>query len=425
LSTTTTTLRINLPRPHSAQQRIKNDARRFNILACGRRFGKTALGVDLAVEPALRGYPVGWFNPTYKLLSEVWRELKRTLQPVTRHRSETEHRIELITGGIVECWTLEDASAGRGRKYKRVILDEAAMARNLEEAWEQAIRPTLTDMIGDAWFLSTPKGYNYFHTLYQRGLSPEHPDYASWQMPSSENPYLPPSELAAAQLELPPRVFNQEYEASFVDDATMIFERSWWAGQNRFDAADQTIPYRSIGRWCSWDTAMKDKVTNAYTARIVGELMPNYQLLIRHVWRDRLTFPALPAAIQQDAELYYYEGASNKLRGIIIEDKASGTSAYQTLRASAQPWLTPLLIPFQPSGDKAQRAEQAAVWCRNGCVLLPQPSPEVPWLMDFENELFQAPLSEFMDQVDAMSQLILWVENYLAEGWHARGGIAA
>lgn len=408
--------------PHRAQIEILAGSKRFNVLACGRRFGKTELGVDRALEAAERGSNVGWFSPTYKLLSEAWRELKKALLPMIVRKYETEHRLELSSGAVVECWSLDDPDAGRGRKYGRVIIDEAAIARNLEEAWEQAIRPTLTDLQGDAWFMSTPKGFNYFHTLYQRGLAPEFPQYASWQMPSSANPYLPPAELEAARDESPPRVYRQEYEASFVDDATMIFERSWWAGQNRYDPEDQTIPFRSIARWCSWDTAMKDKVTNAYTARVVGELMPNYQLIIRHVWRDRLTFPALPTAISQDATQYYYDGPGEKLRGVIIEDKSSGVSALQTLRASAQPWLVPLLIGFQPSGDKAQRAEQAAVWCRNGCVLLPEPGPATPWLMDFENELFTAPQSEFMDQVDAFSQLILWVENFLATGWHARGG---
>ena len=55
-------------------------------------------------------------------------------------------------------------------------------------------------------------------------------------------------------------------------------------------------------------------------------------------------------------------------------------------------------------------------------VLLPQPGPEAVWLMDFEDELFNFPQGRFADQVDAFSQLILYVENYLAEGWRARGG---
>lgn len=407
--------------PHPAQIQILAEHRRFNVVACGRRFGKTALGAELAKQTALENQPVGWFSPTYKFLAEAWRDLKRILQPVTRAKSETEHRLELISGGVIECWSLDDPDAGRGRKYGRVLVDEAAMVRNLEQAWEQSIRPTLTDLAGDAWFFSTPKGFNYFHTLFQRGLSPEHSEYAAWQMPSSRNPYLPPPELEAAELELPPRVYRQEYGASFVDDASTIFEREWWTNKNRYDPADPTIPHKAIGYWLSWDTGMKDKVTNAYTARVAGFLMPDYRLLVRHVFRDRITFPTLPGVIAEDASLYYHQGGpEQKLQKVLIEDKASGTSAIQTLWATAEPWLRPLLHPFQPSGDKSQRAEQAAVWCNNGCVLLPEPSPEVPWLMDFENELFMAPLSEFMDQVDAFSQLVLFTEHLLETGYHAR-----
>jgi phage terminase large subunit-like protein len=116
-------------------------------------------------------------------------------------------------------------------------------------------------------------------------------------------------------------------------------------------------------------------------------------------------------------------GVEQKLRNVLIEDKASGISATQTLRATADPWLADIITPFQPIGDKSQRAEQAAVWCQNGSVLLPEPGPDVPWLLDFEDELFLAPQSEFMDQVDAFSQLVLFVERLLEAGFHARGGL--
>jgi phage terminase large subunit-like protein len=55
-------------------------------------------------------------------------------------------------------------------------------------------------------------------------------------------------------------------------------------------------------------------------------------------------------------------------------------------------------------------------------VLLPHPGPDAPWLMDFEDELFSFPQGTFADQADAFSQLILFLENYLSEGWAARQG---
>jgi len=96
-----------------------------------------------------------------------------------------------------------------------VVVDEAAHVKNLQEVWQQVIRPTLTDLKGGAWFLSTPNGMNYFKTLYDRGQDPERDDWASWQMPTSENPYMEPAEIEAARLDLTEAAFNQEFQALF------------------------------------------------------------------------------------------------------------------------------------------------------------------------------------------------------------------
>ena len=105
------------------------DPARFKVMSCGRRFGKTLLAANwLGLLPgsAISGQPVAFFSPTYKLLLDVWASLERTLKPVTRKANKTEMRIELHTGGKVDFWTLEDPDAGRGRKYARLVVDEAA-----------------------------------------------------------------------------------------------------------------------------------------------------------------------------------------------------------------------------------------------------------------------------------------------------------
>ena len=40
------------------------------------------------------------------------------------------------------------------------------------------LRPTLVDFRGGAWFLSTPKGLNFFKRLYDRGADPQLPGLA-------------------------------------------------------------------------------------------------------------------------------------------------------------------------------------------------------------------------------------------------------
>ncbi|MEM4168304.1 MAG: hypothetical protein QXW98_07650, partial [Candidatus Caldarchaeum sp.] len=146
---------------HSGQQRILESPARYKVIAAGRRFGKTLLAVEwlaLAEGGAIDGASVGFFAPTYKLLMEAWDDFERTLTPVMKRSNKTEMRMELITGGKIDFWTLEDKDAGRGRRYHRIVIDEAAHARYLKDAWEHAISPTLTDYRGEAWFISTPNG---------------------------------------------------------------------------------------------------------------------------------------------------------------------------------------------------------------------------------------------------------------------------
>jgi Terminase RNaseH-like domain len=217
--------RVVLPAYHEAQAEVAASTARFNVLACGRRLGKSTLAIRKVAETALSGYPAAWGGPTYKSVGETWRMLCDLLRPVTRRRSEQEKRLELITEGLLDVWSLEESDHIRGRGYKRFVVDEAAAVPRLQYAWEQVIRPTLTDYLGDAWFLSTPKGRNYFWELYRQGADPERAEWAAWRYPSSSNPYLPAGEIAAAQQSLPARVFAQEYLADFVSDDVGVFRR--------------------------------------------------------------------------------------------------------------------------------------------------------------------------------------------------------
>ena len=200
------------------------EAKRFNVVCCGRRWGKTVLGMDRLIQPALQGKAVAWFAPNYRLLSDVWRELQTTLRPVVARLNQQDRRLELHGGGTVEMWSLDSSDSGRGRAYASVVVDEAAMVPNLEQAW-QSIRPMLTDLRGEAWFLSTPKGMNYFKALFDHGQDPERVEWASWQMPTNENPYIDPAELEAARLDMTESAFNQEYLALFVNWEGSVFRR--------------------------------------------------------------------------------------------------------------------------------------------------------------------------------------------------------
>jgi predicted phage terminase large subunit-like protein len=436
LSTSTigaTQNRIILPYPHAGQQAVRLRAKQRNWAACGRRWRKTTMGMSIVVEAMLQGGQYIWGAPTFDQVRTCWQEMYKAAGSnftFNQGRMEAYHR-----KSVTYFRSLDDPDNVRSKTADGVTIDEIGDVNPL--AWYEVLQPMLMDTHGWFWGFGTPKGHNWFYHEFVRALGRE--DSMAVQAPTLgvliengklirqphplENPYIDFQEVVRLYESMPEYAFRQEILAEFTQKAGVIFDHAWWEhGSNRYAIEDTAIRNTVIARWLSFDTALKDKDSSAYTACVVGELTPDYKMVIREVWRDRLTFPYLPQKIMDMATRYNQDG---KLRGVIIEDKASGTSAHQTLDSTAPDWLRALLIPFMPSGDKRQRAEQAAVWARNGSILLPHPSDKAQWLFTFEDELYSSPESEYMDQVDAFAQLIIYTEHLLASGWRARNGVAA
>lgn len=223
-----------LPTLHPAQKEILDNAARFNHLRCGRRFGKTTLIEELS-SITLDGQRVGIWFPTYKDLSEVWKDLKRTYRPIMYRDNEQLKQIELITHGIIDCWSMEEPDSGQGRKYHRAIIDEAAKANKLYIAWENTIRPTLTDYAGDAFIMSRPKGKNNGFFL----LEEKHRQFDNWKFfhyTTHDNPYIPPGEIEEARLQLDDINYRQEYLAEYVDANDRPFMYSFNPAKNVVDS---------------------------------------------------------------------------------------------------------------------------------------------------------------------------------------------
>lgn len=210
---------MTLPKYHGAQRAIAEASARFKVAMCGRRFGKSVLMETELIEPALDGWPVGYFAPNYKYSSPTFDSIRRTLSPIIESSNKNEGVIHLITGGSIEVWTLENKDAGRSRKYKRVAVDEAGLVRDLWDIWNNAIRPTLADYQGDALIGGTPKGRGDFHKMYLRGEDDGYPDWAAFRFGTIHNPAIPATEIEDARRELPEAAFRQEFEGIPSDDA--------------------------------------------------------------------------------------------------------------------------------------------------------------------------------------------------------------
>ena len=386
-------IRLVLPRPHEAQQVILREAKRFNVLACGRRFGKTTLGGNLLSDPVLKdGLPCAWFAPTYRLLEEAYNDHKRIYQPVIRRAVQTPApRIELITGAAIDYWTLDDPSTvARGRKYKRVIIDEAAMARHLEQAWTEAIRPTLTDYKGDAFFLSTPKGSNYFKSLH--AMAGVDPDWMAWQMPTTANPWIDPLEVDKAGESLPSIAFRQEYLAEFVDAAGARIKREWL----RFGDAPEGLPV-----YLGVDLAISTKAEADYTAVVALSRGEDGTIYVLDVNRTRADFASVLRFIEMMAE---------KWKPVMI-----GIEQVQYQAAVVQELMRRTKLPIRgirPDRDKVTRFGPLEARYEQGQVIHVDGLP--PYWQD---ELLSFPVGRHDDVVDAMAYA--WQVIGQRKGWGA------
>lgn len=240
---------IDLKEPHAGQLKILKAARRFNVLQCGRRFGKTTMGIFIAEMTALHGKRCGWFSPTSKIMSEQWDTIEFELKSVISKCDRRNQIIHFQTGGLIEFWSLEKPDAGRSRKYHTVVIDEASVVRGLKDRWEMAIRQTLTDYKGRAWILGTPKGQNYFHQLFLKGQRGDD-GWMSWRLGTIDNPTIPDleAELLEAKKDLPEAVYNQEYLGIPADD-----------GGNPFGLAEIRACFGEKSEdepiWFGWDLA--------------------------------------------------------------------------------------------------------------------------------------------------------------------------
>lgn len=70
---------------------------------------------------------------------------------------------------------------------------------------------------------NTPFGKNWFYNWYIKCKQAENKDGAAFHFTSKDNPYFPIEEWERLKLDLPEQIFNQEYQASFLDDAAAVF----------------------------------------------------------------------------------------------------------------------------------------------------------------------------------------------------------
>lgn len=221
------------------------------------------------------------------------------------------------------------------------------------------------------------------------------------QFESILNPTYSASAMAEAERTLPSWEFRRLYKGELAgQEGGNLFHREWW---NRYQEPPPP-PYLELIQ--VWDTAFKDKTKNDYSAGPTWARTRSGIYLLDMV-RSKLEYPALLST----AKSYYQKWKPNR---ILVEDKASGQSLIQDLRALQLPVIA---VPVPRNTDKYARASAVTGLVEAGHCYLPDWSS---WVHDFIEEHADFPESDHDDQVDTTSIALAYFKSTWGSGGNSK-----
>jgi hypothetical protein len=263
------------PRPH--QEYIHARLRRFNVLVNHRRFGKTVLAINEIIDKSLRN---GRKNPYYAYVAPTYGAAKRIawqyLKDYTMNfpgvtSNEAELKIVVPRNGdriTIQLLGAENPDSLRGLYLDGVVLDE--FAEMSPEIWTAVIRPALSDRMGWAIFIGTPKGANHFHELYRKARQDDSGEWFVGLFKASETKIIPEKELQAAKQFMSNEFYLQEFECDF----TAALVGAYYKEEMAFLQREKRLirvphdPHAQV--YTGWDLGIDDS-TAIWFIQVVGQ----------------------------------------------------------------------------------------------------------------------------------------------------------
>ena len=206
------------------QAEVIGSKARFRILISGRRFGKTFLAInELARFARFPNKKVWYVAPTYRQAKGIcWSDLVERLKYHNwiSEVNNSDLTVILRNNSKISLRGADNEQSLRGVGLDFLCMDEFADIS--PSAWFEVLRPTLSDTQGHALFCGTPRGFgNWAYDMYVKGTNDK--EWESFKYTTLEGEQVPDEEISQAKDDLDERTFQQEYMASFVNYAGMIY----------------------------------------------------------------------------------------------------------------------------------------------------------------------------------------------------------
>ena len=205
------------------QKQVIDCKSRFRVLISGRRFGKTFVAInELAKFARIPNRKVWYVAPSYRQAKSIcWVDLKDRIisHNLNKKINDSDLSILLKNNSLIALRGADNEQSLRGVGLDFLVMDEFQDIKRY--AWNEVLRPTLSDKKGHALFTGTPKGFNWAYDMYVKGTQDY--DWKSFKFTTLEGGIVGQEEINQARDDLDERTFQQEYEASFVNYSGIIY----------------------------------------------------------------------------------------------------------------------------------------------------------------------------------------------------------
>tara|TARA_A100001388_G_scaffold265694_1_gene238112 strand:- start:9088 stop:10389 length:1302 start_codon:yes stop_codon:yes gene_type:complete len=388
---------------YPSQQEVHDSEARWKILCAGRRFGKSRLGVQMAMEHALNGKRAWWVAPTFSIARVGWRDILNASSKLTGIKVDIkvgDMVVNFPDGGFIAVKSADNPQRLRGEGLDFLVMDEAAFVK--EETWTEVLRPTLTERKGSALFISTPRGMNnWFYRLWVDSENKE--DWERFKFPTIANPRIDPEEIESAKAELGSITFAQEYEAEFVNETTQIFKADWFKyykpGVRSCKIGNDEFLMDDMHKFATVDLAVSTKDSADYTVitSFAHDSATN-NLFVTDMFRDRLQAPDIIPTLKK---IFY----DNELSWVGIE-----RAGYQLAIVQFAQREGIVVKELKADKDKRSRAMPLSAKFESGQIYFPD-DELATWVGEAERELITFPVGSHDDIVDTLAYGVLNLNN--------------
>ena len=211
--------------PHPAQVEVIDKffaGERFMGINAGRRWGKSELAALFLLYGLGQENKTLWLvAPSYTLCGKIWHYLVPWVHKVygsdARILRSSPAKIITKWDTVLENKSTDNPDSCIGDGVDMLAFDEAATEKKGKTIWQQQIRSTLIDTIGQAIFPSTPRGPGWLPEMLEKAKA--------WvgTFPSHSNPHLSREELEEMKETLDPLFYRQEILAEIVTFAGAVY----------------------------------------------------------------------------------------------------------------------------------------------------------------------------------------------------------